>query len=301
MKKKALWTIVILLLIELILVGVYFTKNTSQNKKIKTEESSILAKSSSREIKETTTTSETKPGEIDTTDWLTSDTDISFPILMYHSLTVSNDGNTLKLPPEEFKEQMEWLKENDYYTLTPEEAYIVLTENKKPKEKIVWITLDDGYLNNYTDGFPILKQLKLNATINYITSKQDNQYYFHQADMEKMKQSGLISIESHTVSHLDLNTLSDEQIHTELLDSKKWLDDTLKQQTSVICYPAGRYDERVEKEAELTGYKLGLTTEPGYASKNDGLFALKRIRVSPGFDKESFGNYLTSSNQYANN
>ena len=58
---------------------------------------------------------------------------------------------------------------------------------------------------------------------------------------------------------------------------------------------------RVEKEAELTGYKLGLTTEPGYASKNDGLFALKRIRVSPGFDKESFGNYLTSSNQYANN
>lgn len=301
MKKKALWTIVILLLIELILVGVYFTKNTSQNQKIKTEESSSLAKSSSREIKETTTTSQVKPGEIDTTDWLTSDTDISFPILMYHSLTVSNDGNTLKLPPEEFKEQMEWLKENDYYTLTPEEAYIVLTENKKPKEKIVWITLDDGYLNNYTDGFPILKQLKLNATINYITSKQDNQYYFHQADMEKMKQSGLISIESHTVSHLDLNTLSDEQIHTELLDSKKWLDDTLKQQTSVICYPAGRYDERVEKEAELTGYKLGLTTEPGYASKNDGLFALKRIRVSPGFDKESFGNYLTSSNQYANN
>lgn len=301
MKKKALWFIVILLLIEIVLVGVYFAKDYAKKDTSNTVETAISAQSSTKEsvIESSTTNSKKQTEKIDTTHWISSDTAISFPILMYHSLTKSDDGNTLKLPPEEFKEQMEWLKENDYYTLTPEEAYIVLTENKKPKENIVWITLDDGYLNNYTDGFPILEKLKMNATINYITSKLDNQYYFHTDDMKKMTKSGLISIESHTVSHLDLNTLSDEQIHTELLDSKNWLDDTLKQQTTVICYPAGRYDERVEKEAEETGYKLALTTEPGYASKNDGLYALKRIRVSPGFDKESFGSYLTSSNQYA--
>ena len=298
MKKKALWIIVGLLCLELVLVGVYLVKQSRSKEKFQTQESSIVIKATDESSKQSTSqTTEVKKdkNQIDTSDWITSDTDISFPILMYHSLTKSDDGNTLKLPPEEFKQHMEWLKENDYYTLTPEEAYIVLTENKKPKENIVWITLDDGYLNNYTDGFPILEDLKMNATINYITSKLDNQYYFHENDMKKMIDSQLISIESHTVSHLDLNTLTDEQIHTELADSKTWLDTTLNQKTSVLCYPAGRYDERVKKQAEEVGYKLALTTEPGYASKQDGLYALKRVRISPGYDKQAFGEYLLSA------
>lgn len=294
MKKKILWFLVILLSVELIILGVKLFQPHNQLKTAKTTASSSLVDVANQE---TTQTSEKKKhsGDIDTSNWITSDTTISFPILMYHSLTKSDDGNTLKLPPEEFKQHMEWLKEHDYYTLTPEEAYVVLTENKKPKENIVWVTLDDGYLNNFTEGFPILEDLKMNATINYITSKLDNQYYFHEDDMKKMIDSGFISIESHTVSHLDLNTLSDEQIHTELADSKTWMDTTLNQNTSVVCYPAGRYDERVEKEAENVGYKLALTTEPGYANKNDGLFALKRVRISPGYDKEAFGNYLLSA------
>lgn len=295
MKKKALWFLILLLTVELILVGIYFVRQQNKKDVSKTQDTTQVISSTT----ETTTTTESltkkNSGKIDTSDWVTSDTEITFPILMYHSLTKSDDGNTLKLPPEEFQQHMEWLKENDYYTLTPEEAYIVLTENKKPKENIVWVTLDDGYLNNYTDGFPILEKLKMNATINYITSKEDNQYYFHEDAMKKMIDSKLISIESHTVSHLDLNTLSDEQIHTELADSKTWFDTKLNQNTSVLCYPAGRYDERVENQAEQVGYKLALTTEPGYASKSDGLYALKRVRISPGYNKEAFGEYLLSA------
>lgn len=296
MKKKTLWFLVLLLTVELVLVGIYFVKQSNQNNVATTHpQTEIVTSTTESETTTTDTTNKKDKGKIDTSEWITSDTEISFPILMYHSLTKSDDGNTLKVPPEEFQQHMEWLKENDYYTLTPEEAYIVLTENKKPKENIVWVTLDDGYLNNYTDGFPILEKLKMNATINYITSKEDNQYYFHEDEMKKMIDSQLISIESHTVSHLDLNTLSDEQIHTELADSKTWFDTKLNQDTSVLCYPAGRYDERVENQAEQVGYKLALTTEPGYASKSDGLYALKRVRVSPGYDKEAFGQYILSA------
>lgn len=285
MKKKWVWLLFFLLIVEVALASFIFFNPFKAKEVVKNTATSSAIKTSSNPE----TTSSTK----EKLKWIESDTKITFPILMYHSLTES-EGNSLKIPPAEFKEHMKWLKDNGYYTLTPEEAYIVLTENKKPAEKIVWITLDDGYLNNYTDGFPILKELEMKATINYITSKLGSSNYFDLNQMKEMSQSKLINIESHTVSHLDLNTLEDDRITTELKDSKSWIDKELNQTTSLLCYPAGRYDERVKKIAEDVGYKMAVTTEPGYAKKSDGLFGLKRVRISPGYTGEAFGQFITS-------
>lgn len=291
MKNKWLWALFIVLFVEAIALGYYFLQKSPNTP---TTDISLV----SEHVQETQTTNTStdlsiEAQDIDTSHWLTSEDEIKFPILMYHSLTES-EGNTLKVPPYEFKEHLAWLKEEDYYMLTPEEAYLVLTENKKPAEKIVWVTLDDGYLNNYTEGFPILKELMSHATINYITSKLGSDSYFSLDNMKEMDRSSEVSIESHTVSHLDLNTLSDEQITSELKESKEWLESELDKTISVLCYPAGRYDERVERIAEETGYQMALTTEPGLASASDGLYALKRVRVEPGMDKEAFGYYLSS-------
>lgn len=291
MKNKWLWALFIVLFVEAIALGYYFLQKSPNTP---TTDISLV----SEHVQETQTTDTStdlsiEAQDIDTSHWLTSEDEIKFPILMYHSLTES-EGNTLKVPPHEFKEHLAWLKEEDYYMLTPEEAYLVLTENKKPAEKIVWVTLDDGYLNNYTEGFPILKELMSHATINYITSKLGSDSYFSLDNMKEMDRSSEVSIESHTVSHLDLNTLSDEQITSELKESKEWLESELDKTISVLCYPAGRYDERVERIAEETGYQMALTTEPGLASASDGLYTLKRVRVEPGMDKEAFGYYLSS-------
>ena len=288
MKKKWLWLILSLLIIELGVVAYFFVRPFEpKTVRPSTDTSSVKLMETSL------TTSESQPEE-EEPSWIESDSEISFPILMYHSLAES-EGNSLKVPPAEFKEHMQWLKDNDYYTLTPEEAYTVLTENKKPAEKIVWITFDDGYLNNYTEGFPILKELEMKATINFITSKLGSEYYFSLEQMKEMAASNVVNIESHTVSHLDLNTLDDGMINSELKDSKEWFDTELNQETSLLCYPAGRYDERVIQAAEANGYKMAVTTEPGYASHSDGLFTLKRVRVSPGYNGEAFGQFLTAS------
>ncbi|HCM88346.1 MULTISPECIES: polysaccharide deacetylase family protein [Vagococcus] len=285
MKKKWVWLLLFLLVVEVALASFIFI-NPFKTKEV------VKNTPASSEIT-TTTQSDTTSSTKEDIKWIESDTEINFPILMYHSLT-EPEGNSLKVPPIEFEEHMKWLKDNGYYTLTPEEAYIVLTENKKPAEKIVWVTLDDGYLNNYTDGFPILKKLEINATINYITSKLGSANYFDLDQMKEMSQSKYVNIESHTVSHLDLNTLEDNHIITELKDSKSWLDKELNQETALLCYPAGRYDDRVKKIAQDAGYKMAVTTEPGYAKKSDGLFGLKRVRISPGYTGEAFGQFITS-------
>ncbi len=46
----------------------------------------------------------------------------SIPVLMYHSIDYEK-GNELRLPKEQFKEQMKYLKDNGYTTLTLNELY----------------------------------------------------------------------------------------------------------------------------------------------------------------------------------
>lgn len=220
--------------------------------------------------------------------WVKSDAPIKFPILMYHHIADVVGGNTLFVPADEFKMEMTALKNAGYYTLSPEEAYRVLTTNEKPADKIVWITFDDGYKNAHDTAMPILTELGMKGSFFIITGMVGNEDKMADDGLLALKSNPLMSIGSHTVNHPDLEYSSNEAVNTELIESKKYLDNLLHQNTSVICYPAGRYNAQTGALAEAAGYKLGLTTHPGFASSADGLFALNRVRVAYGQNEASF-------------
>ncbi|TWW13293.1 putative polysaccharide deacetylase YxkH [Dellaglioa algida] len=223
--------------------------------------------------------------KVDSSHWQSFEGDTEFPILMYHSISV---GNSLRIPESQFAHQMQWLQKNGYYTLTPAEAIEVFKTHKKPANKIVWITFDDGYKDNYEKAYPALKKYHKKATINYITNHFGHKNKLTMPQMNEMRQSGLVTIESHTVHHKELNQMTDAQQTAEFVDSKKWLNDKFHQQTSIICYPVGRFNDQTPKLAQAAGYKLGLTTLPGLANENQGLFTLHRVRISPDLSDTSY-------------
>lgn len=227
-------------------------------------------------------------GKRDTSDWLKTKGKAKLPILMYHSIST---GNSLRVPREEFQTHMKWLHDNGYQTLSPEEAYIMLTEDKKPSEKCVLITFDDGYTDNYTKAYPVLKKYGMRATIFMIGTSIGHKHHLTEGQMKEMVENG-VSIESHTIHHLELSGLTAEQQHSEMADSKKLFDHMFHQKTSIISYPVGRYNEDTLKKAEETGYQMGVTTEPGAASRDQGLYSLHRVRISPGMSAEAFGSLL---------
>jgi peptidoglycan/xylan/chitin deacetylase (PgdA/CDA1 family) len=220
--------------------------------------------------------------------WIKSETPIKFPILMYHHIADVVDGNTLFVPADEFKMEMTALKNAGYYTLSPEEAYRVLTTNEKPAEKIVWVTFDDGYKNARDTAMPILTELGMKGSFFIITGMLNDADKMADDGLLTLKANLLMSLGSHTVNHPDLEFSSNEAANAELVESKHYLDNLLHQNTSVICYPAGRYNAQTGALAEAAGYKLGLTTHPGLASSADGLFALNRVRVAYGQNEASF-------------
>ncbi len=220
--------------------------------------------------------------------WTKSDTPIKFPILMYHHIADVVNGNTLFVPANEFKMEMTALKNAGYYTLSPDEAYRVLTTNEKPADKIVWVTFDDGYKNAQTTAVPILTELGMKGSFFIITGMVGNEDKMADNGLLAIKSNPLMSLGSHTVNHPDLQYATHDTATKELMDSKAYLDKLLQQHTSVICYPSGRYNAQTPVIATAAGYKLGLTTHHGLASSADGLLSLNRVRVAFGQTETSF-------------
>ncbi|HEL1757792.1 TPA: polysaccharide deacetylase family protein [Streptococcus suis] len=212
---------------------------------------------------------------------------IKLPILMYHAIHVmapEEEANAnLIVDPTTFEGHLKALQDAGYYTLSPEEAYKVLTENVLPAgKKVVWLTFDDSLWDFYSYAYPLLKQYQMKATNNVITGFTENgiEGYLTLDQMKEMQANGM-SFQGHTVNHPDLEVSSTDDQMSELSQSKNYLDSQLNQETIVVAYPSGSYSQDTLNISEQAGYKLGLTTNNGLASLADGLLSLNRVRILP--------------------
>ncbi len=119
-------------------------------------------------------------------------------ILMYHNLTTDEaECGSVTVTQDRFRADIEWLKENGYSFILPQD----LAEKKPLPDKPVMITFDDGYLSNYTLAYPVLLETGAKANINVIASIIDDGGYavFCGWDqLAEMAASGAVEIGSHT-------------------------------------------------------------------------------------------------------
>jgi peptidoglycan/xylan/chitin deacetylase (PgdA/CDA1 family) len=72
------------------------------------------------------------------------------------------DPNIYSCTVEQFRKQLQLIKKY-FHVITLDEA-ILLTENKLPLDKrYALITFDDGYIDNYIEAYPVLKEEEINA------------------------------------------------------------------------------------------------------------------------------------------
>ena len=84
-------------------------------------------------------------------------------VLNYHQ--IGNTSSPLSVNVNDFEAQMKFLVDSGCITITPAELYAGLNGEIELPQKPVLLTFDDGYLDNYTNAFPILKKYNLRATI----------------------------------------------------------------------------------------------------------------------------------------
>jgi peptidoglycan/xylan/chitin deacetylase (PgdA/CDA1 family) len=187
------------------------------------------------------------------------------PILEYHVLGAAPAGAPypeLYVTRPGFHQQMDWLDEHGYEAVTLEAVEDAWYRGGTLPAKPVVISFDDGYRPQFTYALPELRRHGWPGLLNLKAEGSD----LYASNVEAMIEAGW-ELAAHTIHHLDLTTLSAEQLKEEVAGSREMLHREYSVPVKNFCYPAGQFNGTVIEAVEEAGY-TGATTEiPGYATR----------------------------------
>ncbi|MFH1854407.1 MAG: polysaccharide deacetylase family protein [Candidatus Omnitrophota bacterium] len=201
------------------------------------------------------------------------------PILMYHRIDDKADISRLSVCPDSFRRQMSFLKRWGYNVVRLEELPGLIKKGRVPYNTAA-ITFDDGYENNFTRAYQILKEFNLPATIFVIPALIGLEDYLTWDQVVEMSESNVVSIGSHTMTHAWLPDSSEQKLDIEIFDSKRAIESHIRKSISSFSYPLGGFNEHVRDKVIKAGYDIAVATNPGKKYPRHDLFAMKRLRIS---------------------
>lgn len=217
------------------------------------------------------------------------------PVLCYHQFSAKKSKNRISVSAETFDRQMAYLKDNGYSVITLKQFDDFIEYRRRPPKKSVVITIDDGWKTVKSIAYPILKKYGFTAVLfvytDLIKSKQSS-VTLSWDDVREMVESGVIEVESHTVTHADLTKVGDDQIRKEVADSQKVIKARLGVTSTFLAYPYGNFNDSVVEAMQKSGYKVGFTVIRGENAFFHNTWSLNRSMVFNSEKIEDFSRLL---------
>jgi peptidoglycan/xylan/chitin deacetylase (PgdA/CDA1 family) len=214
--------------------------------------------------------------------------EIICPILLYHRIAPPSYNDPYYVTPEEFRAQMQALKDWGYTTITATQLVNAINVGSMLPQRPVVISFDDGDNSVFSQAFPIMREFGF-VGVNYLVSKYIGAEGY--MSIEQINELGVAGWEigSHSISHADLTTL--EHPEWEIIQSQERLAKMFDWPINTFAYPFGKetYDIRIMVSRNyIAGMGLGVTVKqrPGI------LYYLSRRPVPLHTTIETFGTYL---------
>ena len=227
-------------------------------------------------------------------------------ILMYHRIAprrASVGEPTWNVQPARFREQIEGIVAAGFTVLSLRDA-IGMSERGSLPARATVITFDDGYGNVHTHALPVLRELKVNATVfvatAYIGSAQpfpfDAWGTAHHSDTpaedwvpltwaqcRELRESVLVDIGSHSHRHMDFRGRP-ERFAADLAESRAALERELGLRDCTFAFPYGGRElgyasDDLIAAARAAGVLCALTTETERARAGSSPFGWGRYEV----------------------
>jgi peptidoglycan/xylan/chitin deacetylase (PgdA/CDA1 family) len=214
------------------------------------------------------------------------------PVLLYHKIDWPAPDSRVRggfTPPARFARQMAYLKRRGFVFYTASELIEYFRERGRFPPKSITLTFDDGWKDNYTNAFPVLKRLGIKATVFLIPScigqtsakaqaeGESGREHLSREEILEMSQHG-IEFGSHSMNHRLLHQIAPADAEFEIEESKKQLENLLQQPCKVFAYPAGFFTPHAQGVLERSGHVAAFTTVYGPQDPID-LYALNRIEI----------------------
>ncbi len=210
------------------------------------------------------------------------------PTLMYHAVDDETWGySELFVRPSDMEAQLQYLQDNGYTTI-----FFSDLANLDEIEKPVLLTFDDGYVDNYTKLYPLLQKYNAKATIFVITNSiKDHPKYMKPEQIKEMSDSGLVEIQSHTVSHPFLDTLTVEEQEYQLTQAKLEILRMTGREPYVFSYPSGRFTHET-LELVKQHYRAAVRMDGNEYHTEQSPYEILRWYVYRYLDLYTFGDML---------
>ena len=156
-------------------------------------------------------------------------------------------------------------------------------------KRFICVTFDDGYRDNYTLAYPLLKRLGVPFTV-YVTSGfidnrlpmwwySEQQLGISTEELRKLDADPLCTIGAHTVSHPKLDTLSYEEQYKEIANSKQELEQLLGQPVQHFSFPHGAHNADTLAICRELGFKTNVMAWDGPVRLGNNRFLMPRMNM----------------------
>lgn len=217
-------------------------------------------------------------------------------ILMYHSVVPDGTAcNKYTTTQSQFRADLQWMADHGYTTVLPGE----LAAGKPLPNRAVLITFDDGYANNYSVAFPLLKEFGAKAVISTIVGYSEiastsspavegSPGFISWSQCRAMLDSELVEIGSHTYAahEIGIRRLNGEsreayekRILADIETSVRLLESNLGRKISFFAYPHGQTDDWAS-DFLRKHFAVTVTTVERVANTAGGLYDLPRYNIN---------------------
>jgi peptidoglycan/xylan/chitin deacetylase (PgdA/CDA1 family) len=206
------------------------------------------------------------------------------PILMYHVIGTAGPDTPypgLWVAPVLFADQMSALAADGYTAVTLDAVLDSWDRRTALPQKPIVVSFDDGSFGQSRYAAPVLRGLGWPGVLNLVLHNLGSQ------GITAWRVRALVrdgwEIDSHSLTHPDLTTLDATALRHELTASRVEIHRLFGVPVNVFCYPAGRFDPRVERAVRAAGYRAATTELVGAATPDPAeRYRLPRIRVAAG-------------------
>ncbi len=199
---------------------------------------------------------------------------------MYHQVDAQTPpdavGRALTVSPAQLADELDYLESRRLRAVSVDD-YLEATKAHHSTDDMVILTFDDGYVDQYSQAFPVLLSHHARATFFITTGNVGRRNHVTWPEIEEMQRNGM-SIGGHSVEHVSLASLSPEAQRDEIEGCLAALHEH-GIDADTYAYPGGTFDRATETVLEKEPIALAFTTDPSHRLGMEPRFELTRLRV----------------------
>jgi len=206
------------------------------------------------------------------------------PILLYHHVgegALESGGystSRFNVTEANFEAQLMLLNELGYHTVGVSRIVAAIARKEPLPDRPIAISFDDGWIEQYEAIFPLLERHGIIGTFYIPSTYPGGAQTVSWEQLAEMVRAGM-EIGSHSQTHADLRSVSEEDAWREIRMSKVDLEKRLGITIDTFAYPFGAYLPDLGTMVSRAGYLGGAGLGPSAVQGLGSIYYMSRIEI----------------------